>query len=169
MKKNLIWDNDIGNAIDAVKEEWLETERGELSDDEALTEAYQWIENSLGDEVMNLDIEAKGALIAIGTIERWNGGFSAYKLLETKNIGKAIETIVGSCFTGDNSFECYEEDGKLIFTQLGHDNPVNPSIIEIRELTCDFYVLEDDKQDILLANSKPCGHYAAEVYGWEVR
>lgn len=167
--KNLVWNNDIQNAQETCEEEYIE-EWGEKAEDgyfdEHLEEVYEKIETWLEDEVSNLDIDTSHQIILVGTLQRWNGPVSAYKLL-TRNIGTSLRGSL-SAFNGDNSFEIYVENGSLYISQLGHDNPTNPSIFEFRELNMDFDELEDDSTESLLANSKPLGKEVSEVYGWEV-
>ncbi len=157
---NKIWDNDVCEAFENIL-----AEDPEIDEEQAWEDAYLSVSEWLADEVTNLDVEAKGSLIAVGTLERWNGSCKAYKELDTCNIGKAIEKVI-EAFSGDNAFNVYEEAGKLLVSQTGHDNPVSPSVFEIRELTCDMDELDDYNQCSLIANSKPCGCYACEVYGW---
>ena len=146
-----------------------EEELSELSDQDYWDEAYRQIEDWFYTEMMNLDVKAPGKIILIGTMERWNGSFSAYKELGTDNIGEALEKAVQS-FDGDNIFEAYCESdtGKMLISQTGHDNPTNPSVFEFRALKVDMYDLDDDSQKTLLEASEPIGRYAADVYGWEM-
>ena len=172
--KKVIYSNDICEVYDNIKNnqadffpEAEDPNDEARNDDEIWSRAYKEIENRLEDEVANLDVDVNGQIILIGTIERWNGSFPAYKLLKTQNIGEALrEAMTG--FSGDNTFEIYVDKGKMYLSQTGHDNPTNPSIIEFRELTNNFDELENDKPDILLKNSRSLAPYACNVYGWEV-
>ncbi len=172
--KNRIWDNDVCREINAMEanpeeyffdhtEEYIKT----LSDEEKYEIAYDRINDWLNDEVANLNINTTGRIILIGTIQRWNGGFSAYKLLSTTNIGEAMKDAIAS-FDGDNEFEIYVKDGGMYLAQTGHDNPTNPSIIEFRYLTCDFDDLANDRPDTLKENSLPVAPAVCTVFGWEV-
>ena len=168
--KNLVWNNDFSEAQKLCEEEYFDNYGYEAEEgyfDFHPEEVYEEIENRLGDEVSNLDIDTSHQIILMGTLQRWNGPVSAYKLLSS-NIGTSLRDSL-SAFGGDNSFEIYVENGSLYISQLGHDNPTNPSIFEFRELNMDYDELEDDSTESLLANSKPLGKEVSKVYGWEGR
>lgn len=93
--------------------------------------AYEHINTALNDEAYNLSIDAGADIFLIGELQKWNGCGSAYADLETSNIGEAMKKAI-SKFSGDNDFEIFVEDGKMMISQLGHDNPVNPSVFEFR-------------------------------------
>ena len=167
-----IWDNDACTMFDAISKAPDEFGLdGNPCDDEIWDEAYRQIENNLGDEIANCDITKEGEIIAIGTIERWCGSYKAYKSLKTHNIGEAFQKILAA-FSGDNSFELYEDNGEVYLTQRGHDNPTNPSIFMLRELNAnsldDFLLDNDDSQEDLMKNSKALGSDVCKVYGWEI-
>lgn len=167
--KNLVWNNDFFQAQKICEEEYFDKYNEEAEEwyfDSHSEEVYEKIETWLEDEVSNLDIDTSHQIILMGTLQRWNGPVSAYKLLSS-NIGTSLRDSL-SAFDGDNSLEIYVENGSLYISQLGHDNPVNPSIFEFRELNVDYDELEDDSTESLLANSKPLGKEVSEVYGWEV-
>lgn len=167
--KNIIYSNDVCSMYDEIKKnprEFFSDEEGEVSDEQMWNEAYDQIELSLEDEQANLDIDLPGELILIGTLERWNGAYPVYKELDTRNIGEGIVKAMAS-FGGDNHFEVYVEDGKMKISQLGHDNPTNPSIMEFRQITVDLYDLDSDDTATLIANSLPIARQVCDVYGWD--
>ena len=171
MTKYTIWDNDVVAMHDSIAKEPAEFGLDEdITDEEAWKEAYAEVDRYLDDETANCDIQKKGEIFAIGHIQRWNGERAAYKGLNTHNIGDAFIKAIQS-FESENSFELYVEGNKLFLSQLGHDNPTNPSIIELRECTGES--LEDlifehgDSYDILQKYSKPLGKDVCSVYGWE--
>ena len=127
-----IWNNDICEMYEALKKEEPDEREDDLWDD-ARDQIDQWFE----DEQANLNVEAPGQLILIGTLEVWNGPRSAYKKLTSSNIGGVLPEICGS-FHGDNIIRIYEQGGSVYVTQTGHDNPLNPSVFELRALTADF-------------------------------
>ena len=147
--KNTIWNSDVCEMFDALVAENVERH---LSEEELWDEAYTLVHQSLDDEVANLNI-ATDSLIAVGKLARWNGTYRVHKELRARNLGRALLEVMNSFGGGQNDFDIYVEDGRLIVSQLGHDNPVNPSILEICEGT--------------LEKNEPCGHYAEHVYGWE--
>lgn len=170
--KHKIWDNDASKLCDIIAAEPEEFGLEHPSEDEIWDAAYEEINNTLGDEVLNCNVYKPSEIFAIGTIQRWDGDHAAYKALNTRCIGEAFEKVLGS-FGGDNSFEIYEEDGRLYLSQTGHDNPTNPSIIELRvcnETTLDDLIYEHgDSTDTLMKFSEPLGQDICNVYGWEYK
>jgi hypothetical protein len=162
MKRNIIWNNDVCEMEKSIREcpsDFFEAE--DVSDEDVWEMAYSEIERNLDDEESNLSIKVPGTIIMTGSLQRWDGSRNAYKELKTNNIGKAIREAVMS-FDGDNSFEIYEEDGKLMLSQTGHDNPCNPSIFEFKRI--DEAVLEET--DNVEKESYSIGSLVSEVYGW---
>ncbi len=159
-----IWNNDVCKMADELKseEEYLE-----MNEEQLFNTAYDTIEENLVCDIENLNIEAPGEIILIGRLVRWNGTYGVHKCLGTNNIGKAITEALGA-WSGDNSFELYVEDGKMYISQLGHDNPTNPSVMEFRSLTKDYWDITDHNTNNLLAISEELGNKVANVYGWEV-
>ena len=157
-----LWSNNNCDMFDIIKNDlaeffpdYGEEELAEISDDTIWDMAYEEIVNDLDCLKSNLDKEVDGNLILVGTLQRWNGAFSASKDLNTSNIGEAISVALGA-FDGDNTFNIDLEDGKLLIKQWGHDNPTSPSEFEFVEVD------EDNPKDM-----KSIGSYVNQVYGWE--
>ncbi len=132
------------------------------------SEAYDmedYYEDYLEDEVMNLNVNCKGKIALVGKIARWNGVFPTYKILDTCNIGKSMVAAVGS-FDGNNTFEIFVEDGKMMLHQYGHDNPTNPSAIEFRELKPGVDEFDLENTDDIIKNSLLLADRVCQVYGW---
>ncbi len=172
--KHVIWDNDVCEMFDSVKDnledcfpEMDPEDMEDISDEDIWNRAYEEIEVNFEAEQSNLNVETKGEIILTGNLERWDGSRYVYKELKTKNIGKALVEAINS-FDGDNQFEIYVQDGNMCISQLGHDNPTNPSIMQFREMTKGLDELWDESADVIVANSVPMGHYACKVYGWDV-
>ena len=173
--RNRIWENDACREYQEMEanpaEYWPDEEEGfyeNLTEEAKWEEVYDRIQTWFEDECANLNINTNGQIILTGRIVRWDGPRSAYKLLDTTNIGKAMKKAIQSFGNGDNYFEIYVEDGRMFISQTGHDNPTNPSIIEFRSMTCDFYEdLEDDRPETILRNSVSIAPTVCKVYGWE--
>lgn len=73
-----------------------------------------------------------------------------------------------SKFSGDNDFEIFVEDGKMMISQLGHDNPVNPSVFEFRVVRpeSDYCEIGLSHEENLKATRR-IGDIVAKVYGWK--
>ena len=172
MKKNLVWDNDVCSMFDYIKKNPTEfVDENEIADDEAWSIAYDEIERRLDDEEANLDIDKDSNIFVIGALQRWDGGRAVYHDCNTNNIGQAIKNAV-SFFSGDNRFEVFVEGNKLLLSQTGHDNPVNPSILEFRVLKKAFRDIEDftydhvDTVSNLMRNSLSLAGDVRNVYGF---
>jgi len=171
--KHVVWNNDACSAYDEIEKDIKDGEievDDDLSDDQKWDMAYDRINTWFDDEMTNLDKDVKHHLIAMGTVQRWDGGRVGYKNLETNNIAEAIKTTMNS-FGGDNTFEVYCDGEELIISQVGHDNPTNPSIMKIRMIK-DFDTFEDmldehdDSFESLNANTVSIVNDVNEVYGW---
>ena len=168
--KKLVWDNDVCDAYNYIKDNLEEYDLTDPSDEEIWNKAYEEIDIRLGDEKMNLDIEKDGGIFLIGNYERWNGSYSVNKDLKTSNIGEALQKAI-SCWDGDNSFEIYVDKNRLLISQTGHDNPTNPSIMEFRVMkgydSLDEFAY-DHKMSVanIKRNSLSLGDEVRKVYGW---
>ena len=176
---HVIWNNDAVALYDDVYAEMAEEriegdyECSELDENEVWERVSALVDIYLEDEIANLNIDKKNNILLIGNLQRWDGSHSAYKDLKTNNIGKALEAAVSS-FEGGNTLEIGVEDGKVLIKQLGHDNPVSPSVFEFRmvkdhksvdELVCET---DDDSHKTLIANSLALSEDVAKVYGWDM-
>lgn len=165
--KHIIWDNDVCNMYDCVKNNledvFPDTKEEDITDDMIWDAAYEEIEVNLDAEICNLDIDLDKEIVLIGDIVRWDGSHSAHTELKTNNIGKAMEEAVTK-WDGDNTFEIYVEDGRMFISQTGHDNPCSPSVFEFRMLKPDYDEWEDE---ISLENTESIGNKVSKVYGWE--
>ena len=184
--KQVIWSNDVVDMVKSIEEDMEDFFPGyspeELEEikgsDGIYDKAYDEIDMWYEDELANLKFAPfNGDVIAVGTLERWNGSFAAYKDLDAGDLGQAFRQVMGS-FGGDNTFEVYYEDGSVFVSQTGHDNPTNPSLFEIRELPEDktFDDLEEEFGNVsdhaafakfLMEHTSPVGYIPEKVYGFE--
>lgn len=128
--------------------------------------AYEHINTALNDEAYNLSIDAGADIFLIGELQRWNGRGSAYANLETSNIGEAIKKAV-ALFSKNDTIEVFVEDERMKISQLGHDNPVNPSVFEFRVVLpesgyCEIGLSHEEN----LKATRRIGDIVANVYGW---
>lgn len=167
MKKRMIWNNDVCSEIDALEKDGFFAESEITSEEEKMDAAYEHISNALSAEAANLDIDLKEDIFLIGVLQRWDGCGSAYTNLETSNVGEAIKKAV-SLFSGDDAIEIFVEDERMKISQLGHDNPVNPSVFEFR-VVCpesDYCEIGLSREENLKATRR-IGDIVAKVYGWK--
>ncbi len=172
---SMIWSSDYSNLEDVMDKNRDEFDIDEdASYDEIADRARELNDEYFEDEVTNLSSIYSDYFVAIGEIVRWNGRGRAYKRLTSDTLGEAIRETMQS-FGGDNHFEVFVRDDDVFVTQLGHDNPVSPSVIKIRtvksELLDDdeFYYIEDlidgatDKE--LDERTNKIGKEVLDVYG----
>ena len=174
-KKHIIWsdlDLDIDDWRDAYAE-FLE-DNGLNGDPDDEYEIYQYMVETnslyLDDERMNLDIEVSQPIIAIADLGLWNGRFSGYKELNSRNIS--------DCLNGFNSCEYHEwyvdEDGDLRCKAIHHDG-VN--YIRYRTYRDDITDEQIDEfkakiydgtatEDVINTVTRKLGDEVAKVYGW---
>lgn len=172
--KHMIWSNDVCDEFDGLKEmyedDFNSKERDDMPDDDMIwNEAYDNINSYFEDEMCNLNIDTKNKIILVGDIVRWDGSRPTYKFTDDKNIADAIRTAISS-FNGNNTFELYIENDLMYLSQLGHDNPCNPSIIQFREINPKYL---DEYGDIefynnadLIEKTISLALKVKEVYGW---
>ena len=167
MEKRMIWNNDVGSEMDALEKDGFFAESEITSEEEKMDIAYERINSVLADEVSNLDVDLEGDIFLIGELQKWNGCGSAYADLETSNIGEAMKKAV-SLFSGDDAIEIFVEDGRMKISQLGHDNPVNPSVFEFRVVRpeSDYCEIGLSHEENLKATRR-IGDIVAKVYGWK--
>lgn len=181
--KQVIWNNDVFEAKAAIQENLEDYFPGkaaeEVDEDLILERAYEEVDMRLDDEKANLNsIPVNGAIIVIGKEVRWNGAHAVCKdVKRVDNLGDALQETI-DLFGGDNSFSFYYEDGSVFLSQTGHDNPVNPTILEFRELQkgLSFGDLgeayfegakEQSFMEYIMEYSDPLGHIAEKIYGFE--
>ena len=174
-KKHIIWsdlDLDPDDWRDAYAE-FLEDNglNGDPDDEYAI---YQYMVETNGlyldDERMNLDIEISQPIVAIADLGLWNGRFSGYKELNSRNIK--------DCLNGFGSCEYHEwyldEDGDLRCKAIHHDG-VNYILYrayrddvsdeQIEEFQSKIYngtATEDDIREV----TRKLGDEIANIYGW---
>lgn len=164
MEKRMIWNNDVCSEMNALEKDGFFAESE--TEEEKMDETYEYISNALSDEAANLDIDLEEDIFLIGEFQRWNGRGSAYANLETSNIGEAIQKAV-ALFSENDTIEVFVEDERMKISQLGHDNPVNPSVFEFRVVRpeSDYYEIGLSHEENLKA-TRHIGDIVAKVYGW---
>lgn len=178
IRKEIV-NNDVCEMYDYIEknmEEYFPDEDpSEVTDSQKWDLAYDEVETNISADLdENLDVECEGEIFLCGTIERWDGPRKGWLKTGTRNLGKAMRKAMDS-FSGDNTFSFYVEhddsnkNGKLFLSQLGHDNPTNPSIIEFRILKdSDEDDLSDKTVDELMSTSLSPVKYISKVFGWDI-
>lgn len=123
------------------------------------------------DERSNLNIRTDNEIIAIADLGLWNGRRMGYK-----EMGDNVNVCLESQVRGMSEIEVYVEGEDLKTEETHHDGTNHYTF---REFKSD--ISDEDKEDFeaMLYNgtatqedidkyTMPMGHYAAEVFGWEI-
>ena len=176
-ERHIIW-SDLNLDIDDWREAYEEcieiNEWDDDPDDEYALYEYMVEINSLylDDERMNLDIEVSQPIIAIADLGLWNGRFSGYKELNSRNISACLDTF-DSCeyhewyvdAFGDLRCTAVHHDGRnYVLYRMYRDDISDEQIDEFLEK---IYSGEATREDIE-ANTRRLGDEIAEVYGWSI-
>lgn len=176
-KKHIIWSN-LNLDVDDWKEDYIEC--AEINgwdydpDDEYAIYEYMHDTNSmyLDDERINLDIEVSQPIVAIADLGLWNGRFSGYKELNSRNIK--------DCLNGFDSCEYHEwyvdEYGDLRCTAVHHDGRNYVVYRAYRDDVTDEQIEEfldkiysgNATQDDIDGVTRKLGEKIADLYGWSL-
>lgn len=177
MANRIVWSN-LNLDIDDWRDSYVEflDDNGWNDDPNDEYAIYQHMVeiNSLylDDERMNLDIEVSRPIIAIADLGLWNGRFSGYKELNSRNIK--------DCLNGFDSCEYHEwyvdDQGDLRCVAVHHDgrNYIlyrtyrdDVSDAQIEEFLDKIYEGSATEEDVDAITCK-IGDKIAAVYGWEL-
>jgi len=167
--KHIIWSN-----MNYITDEELAFYREDypdakyMADDELAIIIYTDIQDNLGDERMNLDVELSNDIIAIADLGLWNGKTFGYKILGT-NINNCL-------YTNCNSAEWYVDGyGNLRMTGVHHDG-TNTMLYrmfkpEISDNQIDYFlnaIYENKLTSSMVSKyTLRLGDYIGDVYGWK--
>ena len=181
MAKNIIFDNyDVSANYDYALENIIEN--GRYTTAEEVPESEIWGEvafmeqiNFEDEEAMMKDFFDGKMLLVCGSVGRWNGNFSAGKVIEYSELWK--------CWADCDYISIYDENGHFFIKASHHDGT---NVFEVKVLTekgAELFERWDYSWDIwenlserevhekLWGNSKytHIPHYAREVYGCKTR
>ena len=170
MKKHIIWTNrdlkledwkDMFDELEVCFDE-------ETSEDEKWDMVYQWNNEYLDDERVNLNVDVHAGIIAIADLGLWNGRRSGYKEMGTK-ISNCLSGTCGDYVTwyvdelGDLKCEDCHHDGTNYYTYRAWKDGV--SLAQMENLEWKIYNGKATRRDITRLTRK-LGPYIAEAYGW---
>ena len=170
MKKRVIWSNiDIDfdqwkeDLIEARSNDWLASMEN-ISDDEVWNWAHHMLDQYLEDEIMNLNVETEGRILAIADLGLWDGRRCGYRILGTN---------VNNIFNIREDYSEYYSDGhniKAICTHHDGTNYIEYRVIRedrnIDNLLNDIYNGKEITRKKLNYYTKSLHSYVAKVYGW---
>lgn len=184
-QRHIIWSNDVCQEY-----AWLEKQPEDVRDmldlgeDEEITEemlwnlAYEQVDTNLECECENLaGCKTDGAIVAIGTVQRWNGARSAFAEIDGDTVADILRFAAQQA--SNNTVTVFVEDGDIKLEMLGHDNPTNPTRVTFRALRRSiseegkqrlldaFYFGDGNRWTLAQVCTKRLGHLPAAVYGWQ--
>ena len=152
-------------------EEWrddLEAEHPDWTDDERIQLMHDTNRDYLDDERMNLDIQLPRAIMLIADMERWNGRYIGFRMIDSGNIKDCL-------YTDCDTAEWYVDKlGDLRCTAHHHDGTnhylyraIKPDATDgqIEWLQSRLYLGQVKRGDITRVTERLGDHIGA-VYGW---
>lgn len=188
--KRTIWHNDASQHYswleenkDEVRENLGLEEGEELTNEMLWEEAYRVIDADYEAECDNLaNCDAGGTIVALGTVQRWNGARSGFAELTGRSVADIVRFVARVASNGDSHATLFVDDaGDIVMEMLGHDNPTNPTRMVFRALRRSvseagkqalldaFYVGAGNRWTLAETRTKRLGHLPAAVYGWKLR
>lgn len=176
MDEHIIWSN---SNIDFDK--WKKTflkentdenpEYKEYDDDRLLSIMYDDLAIYLDDEKQNLDIKLDTPILALATLDLWDGKKKTFKEISSGNIK--------DCFNAYYDYQTWfvTDDGEFICHDVHHDGTneyvyrkYKPSVTDddIEKLKEKLYQNTATQEDIDAVTEK-LGPKIAEVYGWKLQ
>lgn len=176
--KHVIWHNDACAHFNYIREECPD-----MTDDEVWQTCYDEIDACFDAECDNLaDCKTDGAIVALGTLQRWNGARSAFAELTGETVADIVRFVADAAARGNSHATLFVDDvGDIVLEMLGHDNPTNPTRMVFRALRRNvseagkqalldaFYHGDGNRWTLAETRTKRLGHLPAAVYGWKLR
>lgn len=125
-----------------------------------------YLDQSLDDERMNLDIQLNNPILVIADLGLWNGRVLAYKIIESGNIKDIFYSNMG-----DYS-EWYSDGRNILGTEIHHDGTNHYEYREIKDmetihnLTDKLYRWEKVDRKLITRYTKSILPSVKKVYGW---
>lgn len=181
--KNIIFSNYYDSDREKATREFLLEERGEDNGWESIDDipdSEVWEEMNFSEEIEWEDAKSElknffedKEILVIGTVGRWNGTYSAGKVISYNELHK--------CWSDCDYVEIYDEDGHMHINASHHDGNNHFEVKILTEKGRDYYSRWNEnwndsrsEQEIhtkLAENSKytHIPHFAREVYGCKTR
>lgn len=119
--KTIINDDPTKFRFDEIKstlaEEWDEDPEN-IDDNDVWDRVYKEIYWSYNDELLNLNVETEGDIIAIASMGLWNGKCSGYKILDKNNLKEIL-------YCGNKDFNHLYYDGFNVYKKASHHDSTN--------------------------------------------
>lgn len=167
--KTIFNDDPTNFKFDEIKntlaEEW-DDEFEDIDDNDVWNRIYNEINWSYDDELYNLDIDTEGDIIAIASMDLWNGIRTGYKLLNRRNLNEIM-----SC--GNEDYNHLYYDGFNVCKKAIHHDGINYIMFrEVRpevniDRLCDMiYNNEEISKATLNRYTRSLRRYVKKIYGW---
>ena len=166
---HIIWSNHNLNFDDWKSD--LQDQYPDKTQDELIELMHEINSDYLDDERINLDIQLSRNIVVIADIGRWNGRFSGYKEIASRNIRDCLYTECDYATwyvdrLGDLRCDAYHHDGVNHYLYRTYKD--NASDTQIANLKDKIYNGTITRSDITRVTDR-LGDEIAKVYGFDIR
>lgn len=164
-KSSALYSNEEREALLSDFRERLREEGVEETEELLSRELYLNEEFEYDAERANLGIITNNKIIALASLEFWNGTVAGYKILNN-----ALNSVLD--YFGCDYIDVYYDGHNIKSSAYHHDGTHHLEFREIREgrnldiLLDKIYNGETVTRDMINYYTKPLGHYLKEIYGW---
>lgn len=147
----LIWTNDI-----------FEYAEGTELDENMIEGINEMIGEYLYEAKQRLDKNPGRPIVCIAAVARWDGMHNAFQW-----VGENVKDCIDFAINNGETIRIFTENGDLVATSTGHDNPVTPTTMRFRLLKegVDQFDFEEaffeatDNQSSVFDLTEPLGSY----------
>lgn len=137
-----------------------------ISDEDVWDYIYEDIEWAYDREECNLNCETEGDIIAIASVDLWNGSCSGYKILDKNNLKEIL-------YCGNEDFNHLYYDGFNVYKKAIHHDGTNYIMfrevrpdVDIEKLCDKIYNNEPISKATLNRYTRSLRRYVKKIYGW---
>lgn len=167
--KTIINDDPTKFRFDEIKstlaEEWDEDPEN-IDDNDVWDRVYNEIDWSYNDELLNLNVDTEGEIIAIASMGLWNGRCSGYAILDKNNLKEIL-------YCGNKDFNHLYYDGFNVYKKASHHDGTNHIMfrevrpdVDIEKLFDKIYNNKPISKATLNRYTRSLRRYVKQIYGW---
>lgn len=156
---------DFDKVKNTLAEKWGDKPEN-ISDEDVWEYIYNDIEYSYNDELLNLNVDTEGEIIAIASMGLWNGRCSGYKILDKNNLKEIL-------YCGSEDFNHLYYDGFNVYKKASHHDGTNHIMfrevrpdVDIEKLFDKIYNNEPISKATLNRYTRSLRRYVKQIYGW---
>lgn len=167
--KTIINDDPTKFRFDEIKstlaEEWDEDPEN-IDNNDVWDKIYSEINWSYNDELLNLNVDTEGDIIAIASMGLWNGKCSGYKILDKNNLKEIL-------YYGNEDYNHLYYDGFNVYKDAIHHDGTNHIMfrevrpdVDIEKLFDKIYNNKPISKATLNRYTRSLRRYVKQIYGW---